>query len=288
MAGTGVRRRLRAMPKRDSVLRIHLVGSNWCSADPVAVVGGEGVVKVVVALAHAQQRHEEAVAGRAAVRIGLPAEEVGERVDGEGGVVGDHEAHGRAHDEATDRVAEGPAQQGRQHQAGRDPHPGVVARLKADQRIALEVAHGGVHDLGVDLAQHPAEVGVPEAALGVVGVEIAVGPPVVAPVVGGPGQGGVLEGAGAEEEQEGAQGRMSLVGPVGEQPVVPRRDAEDREDGEAQEDQARGQRQPVQGQVEGQPADGGDVHERQERDVAPVQREGFWFVHVIETDSVDN
>src|SRR5262245_50476445 len=54
------------------------------------------MVVVVPALAHRDERDEEAVPALVAARVALLAEDVGERVDGEGAVP----EHDRAHDEA--------------------------------------------------------------------------------------------------------------------------------------------------------------------------------------------
>ena len=59
--------------------------------DGVAVVRGELVVEVVVALAEGGDGGDDVVAGRVAVVEGLVAEPVGERVDAEGGLLDDED-----------------------------------------------------------------------------------------------------------------------------------------------------------------------------------------------------
>ena len=67
--------------------------------DAVAIVAGKCVVAIVVALAHGDDRGQEAVPGRITVGVELLADHVSERVDREGRVVQeDQPKHAADHD----------------------------------------------------------------------------------------------------------------------------------------------------------------------------------------------
>ena len=67
--------------------RVPLMASN-----AVAIIGGEAVMEVVIALAERQQRRHHAVPRRDRDRVGAPAERVGERIHEERRVMDEHGA----------------------------------------------------------------------------------------------------------------------------------------------------------------------------------------------------
>lgn len=89
---------------------------------------------------------------------------------------------------------------------------------------------GQVRDVGntgfaARLDDHPADVGVPEALVGVVGIEVGVGVAVVCAVTSRPPFDGTLDGTGAGGGKEVLEGFGSVVGAVSPETVVAGSDA---------------------------------------------------------------
>lgn len=99
--------------------------------------------------------------------------------------------------------------------------PRVVAVLEHNHRVLLKILDRGLANaLPVLANEHPAHVGVEEAALGGVRVLLGVHVLVVGAVVARPPAHGSFDGAAAHEHHEPADGPVSLVATVGEQAVV--------------------------------------------------------------------
>lgn len=186
--------------------------------DGVAVVRGELVVEVVVALTEGDEGSEDVVAGRVAVIEGLVAEPVGQGVDTEGGLLDDKDAQDAGVDKSSPPItpAETGNQAGEDH-AHEDDGLDVVAVLPDDNGVIIEIGDvGAANTLGVLLHDHPAKVGVDEALADGVWVAVGVGVPVVGTMVAGPPTDGALDGAashGGEEELEGGGRGVGGVSP---------------------------------------------------------------------------
>jgi hypothetical protein len=125
------------------------------------------VVVVVPAFAEGEEGDWGEVAAGVAGGIAAFAEDVGEGVDGEGGVPDEHGGAEEADDEAApagDQVA------GRAEGHGADP---VVAVEEAQLRVAGEIADDVKVGGAVAAGEDPADVAPPEAVLG--GVRVAGG-----------------------------------------------------------------------------------------------------------------
>lgn len=106
----------------------------------VAVVGGELVVEVVVALTKRHQRGEDMVTRRVAVIKWLVAQPMGKRVDTEGGLLNEEDAEDASVDEATEEVVEGEAtKDGGKDQAHEDDDFEIMTVLPDDNRIFVQV-----------------------------------------------------------------------------------------------------------------------------------------------------
>lgn len=196
--------------------------------DGIAVVGGELVVEVVVALAEGDESGDDVVAGAVAIVEGLVTEPVGQRVDAEGGLLDEEDAEDAGVDVATPPVT--PAETGnesREDQAHEEDDLEVVLVLPDNNGILVQVGDvGTANTLGVLLHDHPADVAVEQALADAVGVLAGVGVTVVSAVVTAPPADGALNGTasnGGEEDAQGKPGRVRLVGP---KTVVAGRDTE--------------------------------------------------------------
>jgi hypothetical protein len=190
--------------------------------DGVAVVRGELVVEVVVALAEGDERGDDVVAGRVAVVKGLLAEPVGERVDAEGGLLDEADAQDAGVDVAAEPVTpEEAADERREDEAHGHDALDEVAVLPDDDGVLVEVGDvGAAGALGVLLEDHPAEVGVEETLADRVGVLDGVGVSVVGAVIPGPPPDGALHGAGAHGSKVDLKRRGGLVRAVSPETVV--------------------------------------------------------------------
>lgn len=140
-------------------------------ADPVAVVGWELVVEVVVALADGQQCRDDAVSCGLAVGVRGVAGVVGNRVHTERGVVDEEETEAASNEEATIRIAPQRCNHTGQQEAEEQSEGAVVLVLDVNDRLGFEVLNVGVADAPrLLLAKHPATVCVPETLAGGVGV----------------------------------------------------------------------------------------------------------------------
>lgn len=101
--------------------------------DAVAVVRGELVVEVVVALAQGDEGGDEVVTGRVAIVEGLVSEPVGEGVDAEGGLLDKQGAAQTGVDEATEPVTPAEASdEGREDEGEKNDDANVVLVLEGD------------------------------------------------------------------------------------------------------------------------------------------------------------
>ncbi len=188
----------------------------------VAIVVREDVVEVVVTLAVRDERQEGVVARRVLVRIRARTPHVRQRVDEERDVLADDEAQDPSQDEGAPHVADQPAGGERQAEVGAQYERQVEAMLELQQRIALQI--GNVAEVlpaaGV-VAQHPADVREPEAALDRVRVAVhVIDVQVMGPVTAAPRQRAVLQRHGAEDHEEQPQAPVGFIGPMGPEPVV--------------------------------------------------------------------
>jgi hypothetical protein len=190
--------------------------------DGVAVVGGELVVEVVVALSEGDQCSDNVIARGVAVVEGLVAEPVGQRVDAEGGLLDEEDAQDAGVDEAALPVAPAEASdEAGEDQAHEDDGLDVVAVLPDDDGVVVQVRDVGTADaLGVLLHDHPAEVRVEQALPDGVGVLVGVGVAVVGTMVSRPPADGALDGATAHSCQEQLEGSGRRVRAVSPQPVI--------------------------------------------------------------------
>lgn len=190
--------------------------------DGVAVVGGELVVEVVVALAESDQSGDNVVTGRVAVIEGLVSEPVGEGVDAEGGLLDEEDTQDAGVDETTEPVT--PAETSNQH--GNDETHGeddleVVAVLPDDDGVLVQVGNVGAADpLRVLLHDHPAQVGVEETLADGVGILVGIGVAVVSTVVASPPADRTLDGTTTDGGQPDSQGQSGGIGSVSPETVV--------------------------------------------------------------------
>jgi hypothetical protein len=195
-------------------------------ANAVAIVGLKVVVKVVIALAMGEQGEHTVVTRRVLIAERLPTPVVGERVDEESGVMGDHQPR-EAHEQEIGQIVAGE----KAHEQGRrqihDPGDGDVMLLLPHHD---GVPHQILNVREVFLAarpvpQHPAHVREPEAAPGAVRISVVViHVAVVAAVARAPAQNAVLDGGGTEQREEEPQRPVGLVGIVGPETVIAGRD----------------------------------------------------------------
>lgn len=119
-----------------------------------------------------------------------------------------------------------PGDDGGDDKAHEEEELDVVPVLPADDGALAEV--GDVCDAGLaaGLDEHPADVGVVEALVGVVRVELGVGVAVVGTVAAGPPLDGALARAGSCEGEGVLEGDGGVVGAVSPEAVVACGDAE--------------------------------------------------------------
>lgn len=176
--------------------------------DGVAVVRGELVVEVVVALAERHEGRDHVVAGRVAVVEGLLAQPVRQRVDAERRLLHDEDAEDAAVDEATLPVAPAEAadERGEDQTHGDDALDEVLV-LPDDHGVLVQVRDVGSADtLGVLLHDHPADVRVQQTLANGVGVLLGIGVAVVGAVVTRPPSGRTFDGTGAHGSEPDSQG----------------------------------------------------------------------------------
>ncbi|KAI3484012.1 hypothetical protein L1887_53026 [Cichorium endivia] len=247
-----------------------LGGVELVPLNSVAVVHGELVVEVVVALADGDESGEEVVAGRhLVVKSGL-AEVVSERVDAEGGVVHEEKSKHAGEEEAAAPVT--PAQtgnKGRKAEAEEEEHGDVELVLELDDGVLAQVRDVGNTGLATGLDEHPAEVRPEETEVGSVGVKVGVGVAVVSAVTAGPPVDGALDGTRAHAGQEVLERERCVVGTVGPKTVVAGGDAETSEE-IVTESPSGGVLVPAGGEeaVEGEDGRDGESQERDPLDLA--------------------
>ncbi len=227
---------------------------------------------VVPGLAEGHGPEPAVVAALVAGGVALAAEDVHERVDGEGRVVGEHGADHPAPDEHLPAVRAGagpgaadPVTEEEQAHVGSDRHHRVEAVEEAQLRELREI--GDVLDprAVVAVGEEPEHVAPPEAVLHrrvrVLGLVRVL---VVVPMVGRPPERPALHGARAHEREHELHAAPGAEGAVREVAVVADGDAEHADrvgDGEHGEGEAAhaGQQREAAGQVQGR--EGQDPHE---------------------------
>ena len=236
--------------------------------DGVAVVGGELVVEVVVALAESDKSSDDVVTGAVAVIERLVTEPVGKRVDTESGLLDEEDAEDASVDEASEPVT--PAEtshESREDEAHKEDDLEIVLVLPDNNGVIVEIGDvGAANSLGVLLHEHPAEVGVEQTLPDTVGVLVGVGVAVVSAVVAGPPSDGTLDGATPDGSQEDLERDRRGVGSVSPQTVVTSGDTET--SSEVEGDGPDGSLQVERSPVGGDEAAHGDAND--ESDIEPV------------------
>jgi hypothetical protein len=196
--------------------------------DSVAVVGGELVVEVVVALAESDERGDDVVSRRVAVVEGLVTEPMGKRVDAEGSLLDEEDAEDTGVDEATFPVVPEETSDSRgEDQTHEDDNLDVVLVLPDDDGVLVQVGDVGAADaLGVLLHDHPAEMAVEKSLANAVWVLVGVGVAVVGAVVTAPPADGTFNGTATNESEEDTQWQTSIVRFVCPETMVTSCDAE--------------------------------------------------------------
>ena len=190
--------------------------------DGVAVVGGELVVEVVVALAHGDESREDVVTGRVAVVERLLTKPVSQRVDAESGLLDEENAQDTGVNEATHPVT--PTQSsndGREDESHDEQNLEVVLVLPPDDGILVQIGDvGTANALGVLLHDHPSDVGVDEALADGVGVLLGIGVSVVSTVVTSPPSNGTFDGTTSNGSEVDAEREASGVRAVSPEAVI--------------------------------------------------------------------
>ena len=194
----------------------------------VAVVGGELVVEVVVALTKSDKSSDDVVTGAVAIVEGLVTEPVSEGVDAEGGLLDEEDAENASVDKASEPVTPTEtSDKSREDETHEENDLEVVLVLPDNNGVVVEVRDvGATNALGVLLHEHPAEVRVEETLPDTVGVLVGVGVAVVSAVVTGPPSDGALNGTAANSSQEDLERDGGRVGSVGPQTMVTGSDTE--------------------------------------------------------------
>ena len=151
---------------------------------------------------------------------------MGERVDGEGEVLDDDDSYqpcNKQHPE--DIVGQDSEQQGKAHVDG-GAHTQIVLVLPSADGVFPEVIHVVQLLVAWAFLQNPANVGVEQAALCVVGVAVGIHVSVVVSVSRGPRDDGVLPSSRAKEREEKPNGGRGFVGSVGKESVIAGRNGE--------------------------------------------------------------
>jgi hypothetical protein len=236
--------------------------------DGVAVVGGELVVEVVVALTKSDESSDDVVARAVAVIEWLVTEPVSKGVDAEGGLLDEEDAENAGVDKASEPVT--PAEtcdKSREDKTHEEDDLEVVLVLPDNNGVVVEVRDvGAANALGVLLHEHPAEVRVEKTLADAVGVLVGVGVAVVSAVVAGPPSDGALDGAAADSSQEDLERNGGGVGSVSPQAMVAGSDTET--SGEVEGDRPDGGLQVERSPVGGDETAHGDADD--ENDIEPV------------------
>jgi hypothetical protein len=198
--------------------------------DSVAVVGGELVMEVVVALTESDKSSDDVVPGAVAVVERLVAEPVGKGVDTEGSLLDEEDAQDTSVDETTlPVVPEKTSDSRREDETHEEDNLDVVLVLPDDDGVLVQVGDvSAANALGVLLHDHPAEMAVEKSLANAVGVLVGVGVAVVGTVVTAPPADGTLNSTAADEGEEDAQRERGIVGLVCPETMVASCDAETR------------------------------------------------------------
>ena len=193
--------------------------------DTISVILSEFVVEVVVAFTEGEDGAEPRVMRGVVFREVLFSTEegrVGEGVDEEGGLVNE-ECLGKSGVEvSTNPVAgEETADDSGENDTRSEGVVHVVVVLILDVGIGMVVRNVNVAEDGVVLLHdHPADVGVPEAALGVVGILVSVDVVVVDTMIAAPPLDGTLKSSSSEEAEDLLDSLGGDEGAVGEEAVI--------------------------------------------------------------------
>ena len=192
------------LPDPDGPLR----GIILMPLDGVTVVGGELVVKVVVAFSERDESGNDVVTRRVAVVEGLVTKPMGQGVDAEGGLLDEEDAEDASVDESSLPVSPSEAgDEAREDQAHEDDGLDVVSVLPNHDRIIVQIRDVCSADaLWVLLHDHPAEVRVEEALADGVWVLVGIGISVVSSVISGPPTNGSFDRTTSNRSQEYLEG----------------------------------------------------------------------------------
>jgi hypothetical protein len=195
----------------------------------VTVVMLEGMVKVVVALAKRKESHETAVAGRAAIGVGLAPDRVAERINEKGHLL--HKYRPGDSGEQEPAQCRGPTtpkqtQDCRQQETGAQGDGQIVAMLPTHERIALQVVHVVQGRLGPQFEEQPADMRVEKAFGDVIGIIVLIYELVVATMVSGPRKHRMFKGSRPENKGEEAHGPGGLEGSMSEKSMISQRDTQ--------------------------------------------------------------
>ena len=191
------------------------------------------MVVVVPAFAHGEDAEEEVVAALVGGVELAAAEGVADGVHGPGDVLVEEETDESAPDQTGEsaepsgvahELGRPGADEGGEGKAGEDPKPKGVVDENNDG--VLEHGPGVLLDVGLEVVEDPADMGVPETFEGGMRVTLIVRVGVVLGVGGGPVKGGPLHGHGTGNQEDRFQPRLSLEGLVGEHPVEAKGDPE--------------------------------------------------------------
>ena len=220
---------------------------------PAEALGGGArrpVMIVVPALAHREEREEEAVARVVGRREHAAAEEVHDAVDREGAVPEEDGREEVAVEEADRSETE------IQRDAVEDGREVLVLVEPYELGVLREVRHAGVVRLLVVRREDPADVRPPEPALHrAVDVFRPVRIPVVVAMVGGPPEHALLRRGLAEDGQQELGHARKAIRAVAEVAVEPGGHRE-----HPQVVRAETEGDPFPGEAQGEDAEGGDVH----------------------------
>jgi hypothetical protein len=156
--------------------------------DSVAIIAGELVVEVVVALSEGYEGSNGMIARRVAVVKRLVTEPVCERVDTESGLLDEENPEDTGVDESSLPVTPSkPSNHRREDQSHEGNNPKVVLVLPDNNRVLVQIGDVGTTDsLRILFHDHPSNVRVQQTLADTVGVLVGVGISVMRTMIPGP------------------------------------------------------------------------------------------------------
>lgn len=179
----------------------------------IAVVGGEFVMEVVIALTKCDQRSDDMIPRRVAVIEWLVSEPVSQGIDAESGLLDEEDAEDARVDEATQPISPTqPCNDRGKDETHEDDDLQVILVLPDNDRIFIQVGDIGTSNpLWVLLHDHPSNVRVQKPFPDRIWVFIGIGISVVGAVVAGPPSDRTLDSTtadGGEEDPQRKSGRV--------------------------------------------------------------------------------